>query len=82
MIAVLEHLYEPVNLILDLAHRTKYFSWVIDLSVDSHKMHYGEFFDQMRPLAVGEKEVIMKDVKFTRLDPYGNWPVFYKCDII
>jgi hypothetical protein len=82
MITVLEHIYNPMDLILDLAHKTKYFSWVIDLSVESHKMHYSEFFDQMRPLAVGQQEVTLNDIKFTRLDPYANWPVFYKCDII
>ncbi len=51
LLAVIEHVWEPVKLVTHLAHYTKYFTWIIDLHDDGKTKgrHCMEFYDQLLP---------------------------------
>jgi 2-polyprenyl-3-methyl-5-hydroxy-6-metoxy-1,4-benzoquinol methylase len=83
LIAVLEHVWEPVNLLTYLANYTKYFSWIIDLHEDStpYGMHCIEFYDELKDFTY-KGDIDRNGVRYERIWSDQGRPQFYRIKIL
>jgi len=86
LLAVIEHIWEPIKLLTHLSHYTKYFTWIIDLHDDGtdQGMHCVEFYKQLDPFT--EKVLIECDgIEYSRMWPeeidHGR-PQFYGVKVL
>ena len=86
LMAVVEHVWEPIKLLTHLAHYTKYFTWILDLHDDGTNkgMHCVEFYDQLIPFT-HEGFIKCNGIEYLRKYPeeidHGR-PQFYEVEVL